>query len=508
MISHPRWLVDQIRARVSRRYNPAAKRALQAPPQGGGPTRWEKEPPQVFSRGYLIAAQGHDPDHVPDGWAHRSCGGYEVWHDRRLPAAMAKSEEGEQAVLILGSVVDSQAYSAELGSVARRLAQVLNGADGFSKLDELVTWLGGRYVILAVNQDRARIHVDATASRSCFWSARSGKLVAGSHSALVAKVVGNVAKNGSNWVLTNPQYQSPSGKWLPGAMAPHDVVSLVVANCCLDIGPQGIRHQRFFPGGEYRHRNLPTRIAAAEVSKELQIQFELGLHTGSEVYFGLTSGSDSKALLDANLPRLRELGATTFTYHSFEKNPRHSREDALAAQRIAKEAGLRHQVFDLCSSESLKCFRRKYYQTFTGWARFPALAETFYRELPEKSQIVLAIGPEIGTVFYKERDPSLLTAAGFAGKYTQSPFANNPELIRVFERYIRYTDLDLSPAASFSAFDLFYWESRLSNWAAAGYSEYEMAADVVLPFNSRTVILPMLELPFEERLAKGLYDYL
>lgn len=470
--------------------------------------RRDGEQLEAFSRGFLISSPGSDPRFVPEGWEKLQVADHRIWHDRRLPAVVKDDKAGESAVVILGSVVDSRLYTSDLSVVAEKLLLKLGAREGFSQFDDAVTWLGGRYVIVGVNRGRTRVHVDATASRSCFWAEYQNGFIAGSHSALVAKAIGEESRKNSDWVLSNPKYESPAGKWLPGAMTPHDEVSLVVANCCLEWGRNGVVHRRFFPADDYIPRKLPTRIAASEVRKELQIQFELGRHADKALYFGLTAGEDSRVLLQTNLSRLQELEAVAFTYHSFEKDPWHSRRDALAARKIAGDVNIDHITLDLRSSNGSQKFRRAYYETFTGWARFPLLAETFYRELSDESQIALAIGPEIGTVFYRDRNVELLNAAGLAGKYTSSDIASEPKLIAVFEDYLSYTDLDVSLDAPLSAFDLFYWESRLSNWAAPGYSEYEMAVEVILPFNSRTIIMPMLELPFPVRKAKGIYDYL
>lgn len=457
-----------------------------------------------FGRGYLIA-RGEEPHFVPSGWEHLSICGLDLWHDERLPVETCASDDFDGAAILIGTAIDSDLCSSDRSEICRSLMGAACSGSDFRALDEYVTWLGGRYVILMVNGETMRIYGDATASRSCFWAVTERGFVASSHSTLTAQAIDVVATDRSRSFLNHPNYKSPSGKWLPGAMAPHDAVSMITANCVLTVNKNEAKHSRFFPSDGYSPEKRDAFETARQVEEELNRQLELGIDRGRPFYFGLTAGWDSRVFLKATLDRLHALNAIAFTYHSFDKNPSHSRIDLIAASRLAVDADLRFLVMDLKPSDKTSRFRKAYAKTFTGWARFPALAENFYNELDRDSQVAILLGPEVGTVFYRDRDPSLLNARGLAAKYTQSPFSENAELVRYLDSYIKYTELDMSEKAIFHPFDLFYWESRLSSWAAGGYAEYEMAANVVLPFNTRKILVPMLEQPFEDRLNKRIY---
>ena len=457
-----------------------------------------------FGRGYLFV-RGEEPHFVPGGWEHLSVCGLDLWHDERLPVEICASEDFEGAAVLIGTAIDSDVHSSDQSEICRNLMEATGSGSDWPALDEYVTWLGGRYVILMVNGETMRIYGDATASRSCFWAVTERGFVASSHSTLTARAIDEVATDRSRSFLNHPDYKSPAGKWLPGAMAPHDAVSMITANCVLTVNNNEAKHSRFFPSEGCLPKKRDAIETARQVEEELNRQLELGIDRRKPFYFGLTAGWDSRVFLKATLDRLHALNAIAFTYHSFDKNPSHSRNDLIAASRLAVDSDLRFLVMDLKPSDKSSRFRKAYAKTFTGWARFPALAENFYNELDHDGQVAILLGPEVGTVFYRERDPSLLNARGLAAKFTQSPFAENTELVRYLDSYIEYTHLNMNERARFHPFDLFYWESRLSSWAAGGYAEYEMAADVILPFNTRRILVPMLEQSFEERLSKRVY---
>lgn len=457
-----------------------------------------------FGRGYLIA-RGEKPHFIPRGWEHISSCGLDLWHDPRLPVEVSTSDDTDVTIFLIGTALDSDLLSSDQSEICRCLMESASNGTDFRALDDYITWLGGRYVIVVITGETMRIYGDATASRSCFWAVTERGFVASSHSTLAARAIDSVATDRSRSFLNHPDYKSPAGKWLPGAMAPHDAVSMITANCVLTVNKNEAKHSRFFPSEGYSPKKRDAFETARQVEEELNRQLELGIDCRKPFYFGLTAGWDSRVFLKATLDRLHALNAIAFTYHSFDKNPSHSRNDLIAASRLAVDSDLRFLVMDLKPSDKSSRFRKAYAKTFTGWARFPALAENFYNEFDNDGQVAILLGPEIGTVFYRERDPSLLNARGLAKKFTQSSFSENDELVRYLDSYIDYTQLDMREQATFHPFDLFYWESRLSSWAAGGYAEYEMAADVILPFNTRKILVPMLEQPFEDRLDKRIY---
>ncbi|WP_133064727.1 hypothetical protein [Corynebacterium hadale] len=459
----------------------------------------ERNKVQAFSRGYLICSSDLEVD-APHGWQLIEMGNWKAFIDPLLPHRY--SVKDDSVVLVVGEPVNTTGDNAQ-GPLDQRLLRMLEGRN-LSAIDDGVCWQGGRYVVFAACNSDARVHVDATASRSAFWYSKDGTLVVGSHATLVATAAGDVSSEKARWFLTHPDYDSPAGKWLPGTVCPHDAINMVFANCCLEFFDGRATHRRFYPAPGHRLPKLTPREAARVMINESSVMTRAALSRGGEPYLALTAGADSYVMLRSALRDFKAARTIAITYHKFKTNPSHSHLDLLGANKRALALGLPHQILDLVPASNERGFLDAYRESFRGWSRFPALACLFAKELRSDGVLFLGIGPEIGTAFYRQRDAEL-SGSTLAEKYTQSKMSTNASLIQEFDRYIAYTELDKVGCSDLDFYDLFYWESRLSGWAAGGYSEYELAIDVALPFNSRRIFEAMLSLPFEDRKQKKVY---
>ncbi len=350
-----------------------------------------------------------------------------------------------------------------------------------------------------------RVHVDAMASRSCYWGSKDGDVVLASHSALIADTLGDAAATGCKWVLSHPDYDNPAGKYLPGMVTPHDVAKLVIANCALTIDNTEARHNRFF-------FTPPEKLSVTEATErylaELRFQMDAALNAQPRSVLALTAGSDSRAMLTGTLDLLHDAGTSAMTYHFFARNADHSRKDLLGANRLAHLSNLTHRVLDASGWDATSSFAKMYHKTFPTWARFPSLSRTYYEELGADESLIIGIGGEIGTVFYRDREYDQVTPEVLASKFTQSDFRKDPRLVETMAEYMDYTQLTEENSAGYDLFDLFYWEHRMSSWAAYGYSEADFGPTVVLPLNSRRLIHAMLSLPLKDRLKRSIYRQL
>lgn len=179
--------------------------------------------------------------------------------------------------------------------------------------------------------------------------------------------------------------------------------------------------------------------------------------------------------------------------------------DLQGANFLAMLSGLQHKVVKVEPFIFEGKFASAYKRSFPTWARFPALAKTMWQNFPKESVVLFGIGGEIGTVFYRDRTESPVNGEILAEKFTTSKFSSNSRLVAEMEEYIAYTQLDSVSPSLASFYDLYYWENRMTSWAAAGYSEYELGPSIGLPFNTRRIIWPMLNLSYENRLNKAVY---
>lgn len=465
---------------------------------------------QMFPQGFALwptDSSELETSRFPRAWTRFTIGNYSAAADALLNPTQASA--GEAHVLILGDIVDlSQDLPVTAGDLAPRLARLIDSRQSLSAADSTVNWLSGRYIIFAFLGGGVRAWVDPTASRSCFWGTHGNSAVFASHSSLVARMLRSTSDSRARWALQHPDYVSPSGKWLPGTITAHDKAHLIHANFALSSSKGVLKHERVYPPTSQDNlKRISLELAADIVMQELRGLTHLYLSKERHHHIALTGGEDSLVMLLSALDLYKEADATAMTYHFFSSNKQHSYVDLFKASAIARNVGLPHLLVDVGGFDKGSRFAKVYRTTFPTWARFPSLAFALGEALPRSSSLAFGIGPEIGTMFYRDRTmPKDSDLARFlAGKYTQSKFSKDEELIEEMGRYIDYTGLDTQGVGGIHALDLFYWESRLSGWAATGYAEYHIATDVQLPFNSRRLLVAMLSLNDEQRRNKAVY---
>lgn len=461
----------------------------------------------VFAQGWFLGT-GAGTLSLPLNWIEIRFGETYFTCDPALRVVHKGTDAQLHQLLVLGQATDSEKNLRSSQEVAQELYSVLeNRQESWADFDEAVTWLGGRFVVIARHGAETRVHVDAMASRSCYWGSNDAdEVVLASHSALIAAAVGDFSSTSAKWVLNHPDYNNPAGVYLPGTITSYDRAKLVLANCYLSFNKNNVRHRRFFPPMESNPvPALSVKAATEAYLAEVRFQMDAILSSTPRSVIALTAGSDSQAILNASLDLLQEANTSAMTYHFFEKDADHTRMDLLGANRLAEGAGLRHRILNLQPWDHSARFAQLYTKTFPVWARFGALARACYEQLSAKEALIIGVGGEIGTAFYLERNNPVVTPEVLAGKFTQDSFRHDPKLIGEFENYMSYSQLDSEHAGAIDLLDLFYWEHRMSSWAAYWYSEVDFGPTVALPLNSRRVFCAMLGVPLEDRVRKSIY---
>ena len=223
----------------------------------------------VYSRGYLLTKHPK-ADVTPSDWVRWRHGDWSLTLEPGLQCAIAGDGEGLD-VVVLGHAFDSGLSLTRSSDVAAVLLHDLKRGDGtWASVDKSATWLGGRFVILAFRDNELRVHVDATASLSCYLGSDGDAIALSSHSTLAAEALGTLSSDRQSWIMKHPEYVNPGGKSLPGLITPHDAVLEVFANCVLSISATEVRHERFFPSDELESMSIP---AAADVFMD-EVRFQ------------------------------------------------------------------------------------------------------------------------------------------------------------------------------------------------------------------------------------------
>lgn len=458
----------------------------------------------VLAKGFFLT-NGTIGDFVPATWARLTLErGYQLAVAPDLVYSYI-SEPG-CATLVLGHAFHKNSGSVTTTDTTALLHGKLTQNRSFDSFEKMVLDMSGRFLAIAIISNELRVYTDPMASRSCFWG-QAGRwkktTYLASHSALIAHATGNTEVTQNRWIMRHPDYSSPGGKTLPALIAPHDCATEVFGNCYLSVQGSKVTHTRYFP--KYALEPMSLEEATDVFIDEIRFNTAAWLNVADHSYLTLTAGQDSRAVLSASLDLFNEKSndVTLTTYHFFKTGAETTAKDLLKANQLALDAGLRFKVVDI--GTVAKEAGPLYNATFPAWARFPTLTSAFYHQLQADSSLFIGVGGGIGTAFFTKREQNTITPEWLARKYTPSKVHSDPELIRHFQDYINYTQFTDDRLHGYDLHDLFHWEHRLTKWAGASYSKYDLAATVALPFNSRRLILAMLSLPYKQRTGRAIY---
>ncbi|MCI5825767.1 MAG: hypothetical protein MR006_03795 [Arcanobacterium sp.] len=460
-----------------------------------------------FAKGYVIC-HGDFEARGTESWASVSLGaGYTLHVSPETDYVLigANEQQGDAAVLIIGHAFCSDIDTRSSESTAQYLYALLKRESDFTSFEKTLIDCSGRFVAIVLKDNELRAYTDPMASKSCFWGGTGNRIVLASHTALIADYLGDTDSSQTSWIMHHKGYVSPGGKSLPALITPHDCAKEVFANCYLSIVDDKVSHRRFFP-------NIPlTELSVDDALdryvEECRFNVKSWLDQADYGYLALTAGQDSQSMLKCSLDLFQNSSCniTATTYHFFDRAIESTANDLIGANKVALKAGFPHQIVAVQQiSSSQSAMAALYNTTFPTWARFPSLTASFYEQLAANSLLFWGLGGEIGTVFYQERSQEISPAV-LAKKYAYSDVSSDPKLIKMFEEYIDYTQLGSDSWLNYDPYDLFYWEHRMTKWASAGYSEYDLSATVALPLNSRKIFRAMLSLGFEDRKNKTLY---
>ncbi len=459
-----------------------------------------------FDAGFML--DGSDRlkiSEIPSGWKNFHLTGQLLTVSPNLPVHVRSMASEPFDIAVLGWVNDSNSPGDSPEDILLSLSRaVATGRQ--EELDRSVAWLSGRYIVIVADEDQTVVYGDPMCALSFFWNRSDRGVFAASHSALVSKFAGPFTSDSCRWVMESTEYVSPGGKYLPGTITPFDHVDQLFANCRVTFRAGDAAHCRFFPLDDSVEL---SRDAAFEMFvAELRSQVAFWLRQTDQSFIGLTAGSDARTVLTSSLDLFMAHDTTAMTYHFFDRNPETTYLDLLGANQLALKASLKFRVLDVKPLQAGSGMAALYKETFPVGARFPTLTSSLYHALPRSSSFFISIGGEIGTGFYRERDEQEISSTLLARKFTPSTFGSNKAVLTEFDRYLEFTQFAAPNLKGFDFYDMFYWEHRLSKWAALGYSEYDLACVPALPMNSRRFLCSMLSLPLSDRFDKYLYNRL
>lgn len=395
---------------------------------------------------------------------------------------VAEASDGPNHVTVLGMCIAVTATGkADVAAALLEQAAVSDNAL-FDYLDSLC----GKYVIFLKQGERLRVFHDAGATRVVYY--RRDFTAIASHARLVTNLEASPL---------------PFGGSYHGNGTPFHDVKILFANNYLDL--LSGKSVRYWPRGP-----LPTYSVddAAEIILDLALSAVKGLPEGSDVRASLTAGLDSRT----SLAVLRKSGVpfSTYTYRTTAK------ADIAMGFELARIFRLTHTLVDTPKADpDLKSALDE-----ASYYRSTAHSVMGLRSHFDKPKPVAIISNllEIGQGYYQKlkNKESPDSPEAMQRLYMSTGIRRRPDVIAYsvdklmaeglpfFEDV--FEDTDFKSAMNYvSAFDLFYWEHRMSSWHSNQMLERDFFTEGFVIFNSRLALQASLGVPLQDRLECNVF---
>ncbi len=387
------------------------------------------------------------------------------------------------SIVLLGYILDPHRPEDRDADTVRRLLRHMEEDGTRESLIRLTYPLGGRWILL-VDTDQTRwLFNDPCGYRQVFHAHMSSRgSWCASQPGLLAEVLDLAMDQEAVAFLRTYRRQNPQ-YWWPGETTPYKEICHLQPNHYLDL-ETGARH-RFWPDRDLIPR--PVEDVVLENAQLLQGIIESASRR-FELALSITAGRDTRLLLAASKAICHQLYCFTLMYwDSNWKSP-----DIRVPSTLLPRLGLRHHVIQ-CPAHMDRAFKQTYRRNVTAaHDAFGAIAQGLYEYYPPGKVCMKGNAMPIAThhslrsrLRRRQPDPD----KGRIDAQTLAWLTNREDAFAVeaLDRWLseaNNTNLDI--------LDLFFWEDREGNWQAMSQSEWDIAQEVLVPYNCRLFLTNML----------------
>ncbi len=426
------------------------------------------------------------------GWSAIPWADWVVVHHPDTSLSVAKS--GASQLAIVGEVFNPFTKEFDAQVVADDLCR---RAEDDSQFLSLLGELSGRFVVLVQQGGEWFAYNDSFSARSIYYNAQMPGVVA-SHAALLGEVTADPVDFNVLAFTQSSAYRERDVKYLPGSRTLYRNIFYCPANHRLRVS------------SNQTDRYWPRAFAEENIScSELLIQYLDGYSDyirsrHDRELFGLTGGLDSRTLL-APLAA-KKMPMTTFTIYRGDKNGGSAKDIALAKD-LSSAVGVEHEKMTVdyprlntdYFTEPMQVLRQN-----TGFVRLNSpyancqLHNHFSQRFQGQSlSYSRGFGGELLRGFYQDKqgDVKKVSPQSFANAY--GVMQGTPLVQDSFKHFIACSRFKDTQGIGLS--DLFYWEHRMSGWAALAIAETDITACTYAGYNSRRLYQAFMARPFAER---------
>ena len=437
----------------------------------------------LFRKQFLLTKESGFP---LDSWNSFSISDYTLYYHPELTISYKK--EAEKELYLIGylfghesSTQDNQEIISKILRSACSIDEVIKDSDAFT----------GQFAVIFKQHDQLYIFNDACAQREVYYTTDCSTI--GSQISLMEKVT-RLEENDNKEALefyNSPFFQSKR-VFLLGETHKKNVKHLK-ANHLLNINKKS--EVRFFPFETLVNRNLN------ETAEEAAAMLKGYIRAASYRYklaVPITAGYDSRVLFGASL----EEDCIFFVFKHRKLTENHP--DIVIPGRLLKRTGKKLDILT---------YRKEVTSEFESLHRNSI---DFYR--PDQTAIIFNGYLKLLNGYMVLNGNVAETARNFYGNFKNlqgkdlafiTKVEAYPYAIKLYDEWLAKSQ-SIFIAHNYHTMDMFYWEERMSNWAAKGKTEAVLGTEMFSPFNSRKLISLLLSVDrkYRETQTNKLFNHI
>ena len=413
---------------------------------------------------------------------------------------LTKVNNNDDFIILLGFMLDPYNPSFDNVQIIQKMIENVTKADD---IFDLVSPMGGRFVIIAnVNED-LRVFSDPAGFRHVYYHKDSSENIwCSSESAILAEIFElpedeDVKKD----LFQLPLFRDTTEFWIPGNISLYQKIYHLTPNHYLDLNNGDII--RYWPGKKLKPISLEECVAESSLMlrglmESASIRFDMSL--------AITAGLDTRILLAASKKVIDQIYFFTHTHENLDTEG----PDIAIPREILNKIGVKHHIVyrpEKMSKEFERLYSRNVSLPRGGKGLNAYGFDNYFKEIGREMLVTNGVCSEIARNFYPLPESFKVTGKALATLVTMSG-SKTAEI--VFDEWL--TSARKVTHFGVRILELFYWENRNAKWPP--YNDYDIAIESYSPFNCRALLEKMISvdrkyrLPPDFKLHKELVNYM
>jgi hypothetical protein len=403
---------------------------------------------------------------------------------------VVRASDGDRSVLLIGYILDPFQADATDADILRGLLTRVPRGEPPSGFTQATSALGGRWILLVDDGRSPWLFHDPCGYRQVFHTSGGGQGVwCASQPGLLAETLGLRADPDASAFIQgsgkrNPQY------WWPLDTSPYKNVRRLLPNHYLDL--ETGRPHRFWPDEPLASRRTDDMVAE---NAPLLRNLILSAASRFDLALSITAGGDTRLVLAASKPIASRLYCFTLQYWDMDATT----PDVWIPPKLLAGLGLKHHPIP-CPSRMDPEFREIYERNVTTARRsYGSIAQGLYNSYPADRVCLKGNAIPLTAPYYRRRlrrlRPDLDREKVDAGTLGYLTRREEPFALEAFDRWLAEV-----PETNIDPLILFWWEDREGSWQAMSQLEWDIAQEVLVPFNCRRFLTNLLSVPGPDRM--------